>query len=475
MNAVARFLRIFSFALVATLQLAVASPAATPTRGPLPHGDAADAPGSPLDILSASFGQRGTELVMRMTTAGEWEPAQLQAGIGQALCVRLFYGKLPTPRARICVIDRGANTGGLIYSRLDPFGNSVENRIISASVSRPDTRSVQAVFEPSAVNLGQGRYSWQAESTWPCADPAACADVAPDGGNVISRLRPLAEPRCFGAASRNPHHGCTNRALRLSVMPPPSEAVLSPNARCAIVSMAVPYTCRFGVRAAIAERTVALVGDSHASHWRGALEVVAQARRWRGYSLTRSGCPLSTASPDLPKARRESCARWRRAVRGWFHRHSEVRTVFVSQLASADVRVPRGRDGEEYEIQSYLRAWRRLPKTVRQIIVLRDTPVSTDHASICVQQAVIDHRRAGFACAVSRRSAVRRDRAAIAARRRGSRRVHLIDLTPFMCSPRLCFPVIGGVLVYKDKTHMTPLFAATLGPFLLARVDRLLG
>ena len=69
----------------------------------------------------------------------------------------------------------------------------------------------------------------------------------------------------------------------------------------------------------------------------------------------------------------------------------------------------------------------------------------------------------------------RRDRAAIAARRRGSPRVHLIDLTPFMCSPRLCFPVIGGVLVYKDKTHMTPLFAATLGPFLLQRVDRLLG
>jgi hypothetical protein len=473
-NAGARFLRIFSFVLVAAF-LPAAGAAATPSRGPAPHHDATDATASPLDILSVTLGQRGTEILMRITTAGDWEPSQLAPGAGQALCVRLYYGRLPTPRSRICAVDRGAGSAGLSYARLDPFGNIVDSRALSATVSRPDKRSLQAVFEPSAANLGLGRYSWQAESTWACEQPAACADLAPDGGNVIARIRPLAEPRCFGAASRNPRHRCTNRALRLAVMPPPSEAVLSPNARCAIISMSVPYTCQFGVRASIAERTVALVGDSHASHWRAALEVVAQARRWRGFSLTRSGCPLSTAPPDLPRARRASCKRWRSAVRRWFRRHPQVRTVFVSQLASADIRVPRGRDREEYEIQSFLRAWRRLPRSVRQIVVLRDTPVSTDHASVCVQQAVIDHRPAGSACAVSRGTAVRRDRAALATRRRGARRVHLVDLTPFMCSPRLCFPVVGGVLVFKDKTHMTPLFAATLGPFLLRRVDRLLG
>ena len=51
----------------------------------------------------------------------------------------------------------------------------------------------------------------------------------------------------------------------------------------------------------------------------------------------------------------------------------------------------------------------------------------------------------------------------------------MIDLTPFMCSQRLCFPVVGGVLVHKDKTHITNVFAGTLGPFVLKGVDRLLG
>ena len=473
MNAAGRILRIFSFALIA-LVLPAASPAATVSRDPLPHADAADVPASPLDLRSATFGQRGTELVLRFATEGEWESAQLAAGSGNALCVKIFYGQLTTPRARVCVVDRGEGLSRLVYARLDPFGGAIENRIINASIRRRDKRSFEAVFEPSSANLGQGRFSWQAESTWTCGEGADCTDLAPNRGNVIAQIRPLTEPRCFGAAARNPRYRCRNRTLRLTVMPTPSEAVLSPNARCAIVSLRVPYTCQFGVRAAIANRTVALLGDSHAAHWRGALEVVAQARQWRGFSLTRSGCPYSTALPALEKKRRESCARWRRAVRRWFTRHPNVRTVFVSTLGSAGVRAPRGRSRREYQVQGFIRAWRKLPSTVRQIVVLRDVPYGTPNSHICVERAMSARKRADVACALSRGKALRRDPAAIAARRPRTGRVHVVDLTRHMCSPRLCFPVVGGVLVHKDTTHLTALFAGTLGPFLQKRIDRLI-
>lgn len=474
MNCAVRILRIFSFALIALFLPAAAAAAAGPNRDPLAHADVADAPRSPLDLRSVTFGQRGTEIVMRMTTAGEWEPSQLAPGSGNALCVKIFYGKLPTPRARVCVIDRGENLAGLVYLRLDPTGRPVQTRIVSASMRRPDKRSVQAIFEPSSANLGQGRFSWQAETTWACDVPAGCNDLAPDRGNVIARIRPLAEPRCFGAASRNPRHRCRNRALRLAVVPPPADAVLTPNARCSIVSFRVPYTCQFGVRAAIANRTVALLGDSHAAHWRGALEVVAQARQWRGFSLTRSGCPFSTAPPALEKGRRESCARWRRAVRRWFTRHPQVQTVFVSTLSTAGVRAPKGRSRREYQVQGFIRAWRMLPRTVRQIIVLRDVPYGTPGAHLCVERAMRERKRADVSCAISRRKALKRDPASIAARRPGTGRAHVIDLTPHMCSRRLCFPVVGGVLVHKDTTHITALFATTLGPFVARKVDRLL-
>jgi hypothetical protein len=470
-------LRYFSLALVplAMLALPATSEAAGPNRDPLPHVDTLDAGGSPLDLTAVAFGQRGTELVMTLQTVGAWDTAWLGSIPGSSLCVKLFYGGLATARGQICVYAASATVPGVSYSRLDPFGDVIGNTVVDALVTRPDARTVQAVFDPASVNLAEGRYSWQAQSQWPCDPAGACVDLAPDAGNVLANIKPLNEPRCFGAASRNPLYKCVSPALRLSVVPTPSAAVLQPNARCDIVSRQTPYTCGFGVRASIANRTIALVGDSHASHWRAALEVVAQARRWRGLSLTRSGCPLSTSPPELPKTRRDSCGAWRQAVFSWFRHHPEVSTVFVSELAGLDVRAPAGVSQREYATEGYLRAWQQLPRTVRHIIVLRDTPTTSNDAPDCIARAMAHHQPAGTACAIRRASALPVDPAVIAARRLGRGRVHVIDLTSLMCSRRLCFPVIGGALVHKDKTHLTNVFAGTLGPFLLKKVNGLLG
>src|SRR3954466_4170757 len=79
-------------------------------------------------------------------------------------------------------------------------------------------------------------------------------------------------------------------------------------------------------------------------------------------------------------------------------------------------------------------------------------------------------RPAGPACALPRREALDPHPAPAAAKRAGGRASPL-DLTPFFGDARRCFPVIGGVLVYKDTTHLTGLYARTLGPYLLRAVD----
>jgi hypothetical protein len=83
-------------------------------------------------------------------------------------------------------------------------------------------------------------------------------------------------------------------------------------------------------------------------------------------------------------------------------------------------------------------------------------------------------RPAGPACAVPRRFALPRDAQASSAARLRSERVRLVDLTRQLCDARACFPVVGGVLAFKDVDHFTPLFASTLGPFLRREVDRVL-
>jgi hypothetical protein len=55
-----------------------------------------------------------------------------------------------------------------------------------------------------------------------------------------------------------------------------------------------------------------------------------------------------------------------------------------------------------------------------------------------------------------------------------SPRVHRIDMTHFFCGRARCFPVIGGVLVHRDKGHLTRVHAATTAPYLGRKVDRLI-
>lgn len=448
-------------------------------RDPKPHTDAvAEVAGGPLELVEVALGQVGTDLVLRVTTAGDWDAKALSTRDGRAVCVRFFFGNKVRERSRICVVSRGAETG-LRYTRLNAHAQAVTVRRVSAAVSRPDARTVEATFRPAEVNLNMGRYSWQAETRWrdtdACVDVSGCTDRFPNNGPVIAAIRPLAEPPCFGAAARNPRRRCDNPALRLSVVPEPADALIAPNARCTPIEKSSPYACLFGARKTVAKSTIALVGDSHAQHLRGGLEVLAQSKRWRGVSLTRAGCPFSTARSDLPPARRAACTRWNTSVRQWFVDHPSVRTVFVAQRAGAGVTAPKGANAFSYQVGGYIEAWNRLPRSVRHIVVIRGTPLSSRRGVRCVLRAIAARRAAGSRCAVRRSSVMKRDAGAAAGRRARSRRVHFVDLTPLMCSRRRCFPVVGGALVHKDRTHLTEVFAATLGPFLLRAVNRFAG
>lgn len=274
---------------------------------------------------------------------------------------------------------------------------------------------------------------------------------------------------CFGAASRDPDLvACRSSAPSPAVIPSPAEARTLPNSPCANRREAsAPPVCAFGAPAATASKTIALVGDSHAGHWRAALTVVAEREGWHGLSLTHSSCPLQKALRDLQEPRRTSCRRWKRAVFAWFERHPEVRTIFVAGLTGGSSVVPEG-DRSAYATSrlGYERAWRALPDTVETIVVVRDTPKFRVRTNRCVQSAVDRGDAPGRTCARPRDEALDPDPAIAAARGFRSRRVKTVDLTRFFCDRRECFPVVGGALVLRDNTHVTGTFSATLGPYL---------
>lgn len=303
----------------------------------------------------------------------------------------------------------------------------------------------------------------------------SAADTAP---GAQASAQPAKTPACFGAASRDPQRPCFNHALVHRVTPTPDDAVIEPNSACKPVSYrARPFVCAFGVpqdSPFAPTATVALLGDSHAVHWRAALEPVARARFWSGLSITRSSCPYSSTPPNLgDRGVERNCAKWNRQVPKWFKRHKEVSTVFISEHTQVRVKAPKGVSPFEAKVRGYMRKWRALPSTVKNVVVIHDTPRVTSNTAPCVARALSRHRNGGPACAVPRRFALEKDPAVEAVRRLKSSRYRAIDMTEFFCTSRYCLPVIGGVLVYKDVSHFTRAYGETLAPYLEREVEAL--
>ena len=444
---------------------------------------------TPLDLFGVRFGQTAsTDITLIIRTHEPWETSAINPRFGRTLCVMLRNDEQAHPQGRLCAYPSESAKSGLAlrYTVLDPATGAQRGiRDLSPIVTRPSKTTVRVTFSPPLLRLKPGLYHWVARSQYrddtTCPPPDGCEDLLPDSGEadmqVTLSVSPEARQRCFGAASRDNRKPCRNPKLTRAVVPTPDAAVLTPNIPCTpLKQIGLIIPCEFGVPAAEARNTIALIGDSHAAHWRAALEIVAQQVKWRGISITRSGCPYTRAVARLdPASRRQACVRWNQEVPRWLAANPKISTVFV--VAHYDSTIVVKNPGNQFsaKMTGYSRAWKALPKSVKRVIVIRDTPRSTPDTLNCVRAAIAKRKNAGTTCALSRGDALDRDAAASAAARDPSRRVNAIDMTSFFCSSAKCFPVVGGALVYKDISHLTDVFASSLGPFLLRKIRALNG
>jgi len=129
--------------------------------------------------------------------------------------------------------------------------------------------------------------------------------------------------------------------------------------------------------------------------------------------------------------------------------------------------------GFETQVKGFRDQWKRIPHTVRNIIVIRDNPRMQADTPPCIYAALTEKVPPGPACARRRSTSLPKDPPSTAARRMHSERIHVIDLSHYFCDATRCPPVIGGVLVYKDLTHITSEYAKTLAPYLEREIRRL--
>jgi hypothetical protein len=226
--------------------------------------------------------------------------------------------------------------------------------------------------------------------------------------------------------------------------------------------------CTYGDRAA--KTTVVLFGDSHATQWFPALDRIATARHWRLEVLTKSTCPpmeIPLVSPVLGRPYTE-CDTWRAA---------ELARIRAERPVAVLLGVAR-HYSDAYHFTVYGGPWLAgLAATVRTVraagaaaVVLGPTPKPAADVPDCLSEHLSDATACATPAAAALNAAGIRAERAATVRAGGT----YLDVSRWLCTPAVCPPVVGRLLVYRDDNHLSTGYPAWLAPVLAVELDRAL-
>jgi len=221
-------------------------------------------------------------------------------------------------------------------------------------------------------------------------------------------------------------------------------------------------TCVYGD--VTADRTIAVVGSSHAEHWMPALDRIGQQRGIRVETYLKMGCPLTVA--DVPLLAGEpypDCGDWSRDV---LDRLRDHRPDWVFSTSSR----PNEEGAGDVTPTDYVGLWERLADFGLPFLGIRDTPwLHHDGVPYSAVDCLADGGDAD-SCGLPRDDVLAPDNPTVEAAR-DLPSVHPLDLTDAVCDVAICRAVQGNILVYHDSHHLSATYVRSLAP----ELDRQVG
>jgi peptidoglycan/LPS O-acetylase OafA/YrhL len=212
--------------------------------------------------------------------------------------------------------------------------------------------------------------------------------------------------------------------------------------------------------------TVAILGDSHAAHWYPALQQISLDRHWRLLYFSKKGCPPSEQPLRNDLANRE-CTPWRDQALAKIIAARPALTILVGyHYATAS-----GGSGDGLWRDGMTKTLTKLGGLAPHTLILGDTP--TENAD--VPQCLSGHLRSVGACVSPRSYSVRGGRLEVDRQLAAQFGAKTVDTSDWLCTPQACPVVIGDLLVYRDRNHLTPDASRSLAPLLEAALVPLVG
>lgn len=202
-----------------------------------------------------------------------------------------------------------------------------------------------------------------------------------------------------------------------------------------------------------ADKTVYLVGGSHAEQWSGPLDALGKKYGFRLEVMLRAACPIVTGPKDLIVGAHqidEDCYDWSQRV---IDKLVDEKPDLV--ISNSTRPVGEYGHGPDYVPYGYAAFWQELADADIDFVGLRDNPwgFRPDGEPFDFSNCLVE----GGLCSVARKQVYQeRDPAEPVLEELGMKSV---DTADWFCGLRRCEVVIGNIAVYRDMHHISNAYA----------------
>ncbi|TDM50805.1 hypothetical protein ETI06_02175 [Macrococcoides goetzii] len=199
--------------------------------------------------------------------------------------------------------------------------------------------------------------------------------------------------------------------------------------------------CQYGRKTGF-NYTVAIIGDSHSSHWLAAVEKFAYDYKIRVLLATKSGCTLTSTQ----KSDYASCNKWNKTIIPAIAKYNPDVVLTKANNTQTGYRHDAG----------IINKFRELNNHNIKVFAIRDTPYFKSQVPDCVRL----YGRNSVKCKVAK-SHIPPSPAWVKAVQ-AEPNVKYVDYTNLICNKgTYCNPTQGNIIIMRDKHHMTNTYSRT--------------
>ncbi len=217
-----------------------------------------------------------------------------------------------------------------------------------------------------------------------------------------------------------------------------------------------------------ADKTIVVLGNSHGRMWIPAFERIAENAGYRTYYFVKPNCTaadLLISDLDNNNAPWQACSDFREwAFEQIAELDPDLAVVATSGpnpvIYTEDGRELRQKDDDRLTVtqEGFASTFTRLETMVDRVVLLRDVPKNESDPGICLTSGDVDLGDCLFTPLPAQEDD---SNASVAAAEETG--TEYLDPTPWICWQGECPAVIGDIVTYRDRGHLTSVYAGELG------------